>query len=160
MIHKYGLKNNRRGGIEGLPMELLIIIVIATIGTAVVVGWMNNVEGQQPTTYGDVTSDVTMVSTDGTFYAVNGDTLCADRSFGMTIRVTNNNGDGVKDAVVKLSGLGVTGDMTFGQTDASGEISFKDLTLKTHTTGGVGYLVVSVSSSMGDTELKIPVVMV
>ena len=28
-------KLNRKGGIEGLPMELMIIVVIAALGTAV-----------------------------------------------------------------------------------------------------------------------------
>ena len=159
MNHGLGLKNNRRGGIEGLPMELLIIIVVATIGTAVVVGWMNNIENQQPATYGDVSSDVTMISTDGTYYAVNGDAICGNENFSTKVRVTDNNGDGIRDAVVKLSGLGITGAKTYGQTDSQGEVSFTGLTLKTHATGSVGYVIISVSSSIGDKELKIPVVM-
>jgi len=140
-------------------MELLIIIVVATIGTAVVVGWMNNVEGQEPTVYGNITSDVTMVSTNGEFYAVNGEAICAETTFDMKIHVPDNRGDGIKNAVVTLSGLGVTGTKVYGQTDASGDIIFSKLSLKTYTPGSVGYVIVGVSSSIGDTELKIPVVM-
>jgi hypothetical protein len=37
-IHRIGkaLRKNRKGGIEGLPLQLMIIIMIATLGTAII----------------------------------------------------------------------------------------------------------------------------
>ncbi len=38
------LSSNRQGGIEGLPLQLMIVIVVATMGTAVIMGWMGGIE--------------------------------------------------------------------------------------------------------------------
>jgi len=38
------LGRDRRGGIEGLPLQLMIIILIATMGTAVIMGWMGDID--------------------------------------------------------------------------------------------------------------------
>ena len=38
------LRKNRKGGIEGLPLQLMIIIMVATLGTAIIIGWMGNIE--------------------------------------------------------------------------------------------------------------------
>ena len=44
--------NDRRGGIEGLPLQLMIIILVATMGTAIIVGWMGDIE--TPKSIGEV----------------------------------------------------------------------------------------------------------
>lgn len=36
------------GGIEGLPLQLMIIILVATMGTAIIVGWMGSIETPNP----------------------------------------------------------------------------------------------------------------
>ena len=38
------LGNNRKGGIEGLPLQLMIVIMIATMGSAVIMGWMGDID--------------------------------------------------------------------------------------------------------------------
>ena len=38
------LKGNNRGGIEGLPLQLMIVIMVATMGSAVILGWMGNID--------------------------------------------------------------------------------------------------------------------
>lgn len=35
---------DRRGGIEGLPLQLMIVIMVATMGCAVIVGWMGDLD--------------------------------------------------------------------------------------------------------------------
>ncbi len=35
---------DRRGGIEGLPLQLMIVIMVATMGTAVIMGWMADLD--------------------------------------------------------------------------------------------------------------------
>ena len=32
------------GGIEGLPLQLMIVIMVATMGSAVIMGWMGNID--------------------------------------------------------------------------------------------------------------------
>ena len=46
------LRTDRAGGIEGLPLQLMIVILVATMGTAIIVGWMGNIE--TPHSIGDV----------------------------------------------------------------------------------------------------------
>jgi len=41
------LKGNNKGGIEGLPLQLMIMIMVATMGSAVIVGWMGNIDTPQ-----------------------------------------------------------------------------------------------------------------
>lgn len=144
---------DRKGGIEGLPMELMIIIVVAALGTAVLVGWMGSIE--EPQTIGDVDSTQTQ------FVLGNNDT----KSFSTKITVRDNNGDPIKGATVVLTGCGVknssySGTPTVcGTTNDSGEISFNNIYV-TKTSPGVGYVNVHVSA--GDygenNSLKIPVV--
>jgi len=38
------LYGNRNGGIEGLPLQLMIVIMVATMGTAIIMGWMGNID--------------------------------------------------------------------------------------------------------------------
>ena len=35
---------NKKGGIEGLPLQLMIVIMVATMGCAIIVGWMGNLD--------------------------------------------------------------------------------------------------------------------
>lgn len=149
------LKNlNRKGGIEGLPMELMIIVVVAALGTAILVGWMGSIE--EPQTIGDVESSTEQ------FVLGNNDT----KTFSTVITVRDNNGDPIKGATVVLTGCGVknTGysannNTVYGTTNDSGEIKFNNISV-TKTTNGVGYVNVSVSASDygEDNSLRIPVV--
>lgn len=158
MYHENRLSTDKRGGIEGLPMELLIIIVIATIGVGIVVGWMNSIDAQQPMTYGDVGSETTMIVTDGTSYGLNGAEV-KDESFSITVYVHDSKGNGIKDAVVTVSGMGVSGTATYAQTDADGNAVFDNLTLKTYSHTGSGNLTVSVSATdFGEKSFQIRVV--
>lgn len=38
------LNGNKKGGIEGLPLQLMIVILVATMGSAVIIGWMGNID--------------------------------------------------------------------------------------------------------------------
>ena len=85
---KRKVHSNRKGGIEGLPLQLLIIIVIAGLGLTLMVGWMNSI------------SEPDRIDSIETSY---------ERSSGgyeITVRVTDQNGDGVEGADVVLTGYG------------------------------------------------------
>lgn len=38
------MKGNTKGGIEGLPLQLMIVILVATMGTAIIIGWMGSID--------------------------------------------------------------------------------------------------------------------
>ena len=141
---------NRKGGIEGLPMELMIIVVIATLGTAMLIGWMGNIE--QPETIGNVDSSVDQII------------MTSDKSTtSFNITVTDTSGDGIPGATVLLTGCNVQkGSSTatvYGITNDQGVATFSNLSIQ-KTTSGVGYINVSVSAGAygEDSSLKIPVV--
>lgn len=52
------------GGIEGLPLQLMIIILVATMGTAIIVGWMGSIE--TPQSIGSVDFGDNVTAEDGT----------------------------------------------------------------------------------------------
>ena len=140
-------KLNRKGGIEGLPMELMIIVVVATVGTGILVGWMGNID--EPESIGEVTSSVNQITMTTDSYRT---------SFSIT--VTDQSGDGLKGATVLLSGCGLSsGKTTYAVTNENGVATFSNLNL-TKTTHGVGYIDVEVSSATHgvDNTLRIPVV--
>lgn len=128
------ISNNRRGGIEGLPLQLMIVIIVATLGTAIIMGWMGNIEG--PRSIGSVE-------------VLSGDILLRDgsTSTGMVdIRVTDQDGNPLEGATVVLTGLGVTdryGKTVHGYTDAKGRVSFSGLMITMN--GNIGFITVNVS---------------
>lgn len=157
-------RTDKKGGIEGLPMELMIIIVVAALGTAILVGWMSNIE--EPQTIGDVDSSASQ-------FVLSKDT----GNFSTTITVRDNNGDPIEGATVVLTGCGVknasssnyysysysntsnSGTSVNGTTNSNGEVTFNNLSV-TKTSAGVGYVNVHVSAGdYGENNtLKIPVV--
>jgi len=52
------------GGIEGLPLQLMIVILVATMGTAIIVGWMGSIE--TPHSIGEVEYEDCINAEDGT----------------------------------------------------------------------------------------------
>ncbi|MDN5358036.1 MAG: hypothetical protein AB7D42_00190 [Candidatus Methanomethylophilaceae archaeon] len=131
------ISNDRRGGIEGLPLQLMIMILVATLGTAIILGWMGNIESPQSIGSVDVTS--------GDIVLVNGST-----SDGIIeVRITDQDGEPVEGAAVVLSGLGITdgnGKTAYDNTDSNGCAIFKDLRI-TMDNSSVGFITVNVSAS-------------
>lgn len=147
-------KLNRKGGIEGLPLELMIIIIIATMGTAILVGWMGNIETPhsiggvdvETGTLGD--SDITtQISLDGKGST---DAAC------IGVYVRDQDGNPLKGATVVLSGLNVAKTATdqatstktyssaYATTDNNGLATLDNLHLALKG-GSVGFVTVSVS---------------
>ncbi len=147
------LKRNRKGGIEGLPMELMIIVVVATIGTGILVGWMGDIEA--PQAIGDVSCSVDQIT-------MTSNTVTNQR---LEFTVSDTSGNAVKGATVVLTGCGISayGKTTSGTvssvTDQNGKATFSGLSL-TKTTAGLGYVNVQVTSpEYGEyNTVKIPVV--
>ena len=153
-IHRTGkaLRKNRKGGIEGLPLQLMIIIMIATLGTAIIVGWMGNIE--EPHSIGKVVVDSGEIDLTGvnSTYSSNSTVRGTGNIYycneDVIISVYDQNGNPLSDATVVLTGLGVTdsdGGTVHGNTDVDGTVTFNDLKLRM--TGHVGYINIDVSKS-------------
>lgn len=117
-------------------MQLIIIIMVATIGAGIILGWMGNIDS--PKYIGGVqtvTSNTDIVNGFGD-------------DINITVVVTDQDGNPLEDASVILTGLGIVDidDKTpYDKTDSDGEARFKDLqVLMKH--GKIGYVTVNVSS--------------
>lgn len=132
------LRKNRKGGIEGLPLQLMIVILVATMGTAILVGWMGNIE--TPKSIGDVE----VVSGD---IVMNGPRTTDGH---IEIYVTDQNGNPLAGATVILSGLGVTdntGKTAHAVTDSEGRAEFNNLKISLR---GANHGFINVKVSMSD----------
>ncbi|HPR98555.1 MAG TPA: hypothetical protein PLC39_04585, partial [Methanomassiliicoccales archaeon] len=41
------MSGDRDGGIEGLPLQLMIMVIVAGLGTAILVGWMGGLSAPE-----------------------------------------------------------------------------------------------------------------
>jgi hypothetical protein len=131
------ISNDRSGGIEGLPLQLMIVILVATLGTAIILGWMGNIEGPRSIGSVDVMSDDILL--------VNG---CTSDGI-VEVRVTDQDGEPIEGAAVVLSGLGITdsnGNTAYVSTDSDGMAVFTGLRIQMNG-GSVGFITVNVSAS-------------
>lgn len=151
-IHGLGkaLRKNKKGGIEGLPLQLMIIIMVATLGTAIIVGWMGNIE--EPHSIGKVTVDSGPIDLTGSNSTYTSGTRASSSVYYTTddivITVYDQSGNPLADASVVLDGLGITdskGKTVYGTTDIDGTVVFENLKLRM--TNHVGYIDIEVSKS-------------
>lgn len=80
------LRRDIRGGIEGLPLQLMIVILVATMGTAIIVGWMGNIDA--PHSIGDVEVSDSYVEAENGIIS------------GFTVEVRDQDGEYLENAVV------------------------------------------------------------
>jgi hypothetical protein len=149
-------KKNRSGGIEGLPLQLMIMVLIAGIGSAVLLGWMGNLNA--PQSIGSVTSSPNeVVIHDG-----NGDGLYEGSNIDLTITVSDGKGDAVTGATVVLDGCNIAkmdGTRPYGTTDSNGRVTLANLHVS-QTGKAVGFITATVTKSGygTDASLSIPVI--
>ena len=149
-------KKNRSGGIEGLPLQLMIMVLIAGIGSAVLLGWMGNLNA--PQSIGSVTSSpMELVVHDN-----NGNGIYQESNVDLTITALDGKGDPIAGATVVLDGCNIArmdGTRPYGTTDSSGHVALDGLQLS-QTGKAVGFLTVTVTKSGygTDTSLSIPVI--
>jgi hypothetical protein len=154
---KGSIKKDRNAGIEGLPLQLMIMVVVAGIGTTVILGWMAGL--QAPTSIGGVHAtpgEIILTDTDG-------DGVYTAQDFSLTITVTDQSGDGIQGASVLLEGADIsrhsTGEKAHSSTDSSGKAIFADLEASLSGTS-YGYLTVTVfKSEYGSNDvIQVPVI--
>lgn len=155
-IHGKKLSLNKEGGIEGLPLQLLIVVLVAGVGSAIIMGWMGGLEA--PETFGSIrasTEEIVLIDEDG-------DGVFSIGDLDITITVMDQEGDPISGASVTLEGNGVLGQegkRPHAVTDERGRASFEGLSLE-RTSTSVGFLTVIVAKSgLSSTKsISIPVV--
>ena len=134
---------NDSGGIEGLPLQLMITILVATLGTAIILGWMGNIES--PHYIGSVEPDNEVIE-------LHGNVSLDDVAF----TVTDQDGNPLEGAVVTLTGMGVNkdGHKAYGITGMDGRADLGRLSF----TASSGRVTVDVSHpDYGDKQIKVVV---
>ncbi len=153
---KKRMGGDRNGGIEGLPLQLMIMVIVAGLGTAILVGWMGGLSA--PEAIASVNGNPNeILLTDG-----DGDGTFENDDATLTIIVRDQNGDPVEGASVVLDGCEVRnsdGSLVYGTTGADGKVTFDSLSVS-HYGDGIGFITVTVAKGgMGtDSSLQVPVI--
>ena len=151
------IKNDWRGGIEGLPLQLMIMVVIAGIGTTVILGWMSGL--QPPSTIASIhTYPGEIVLTDS-----DGDGIFQAGDITIQITVLDTGGNGISGATVLLEGASIcyqsTDGTVHGVTDSAGKLILSGL--KASLAGEqMGFITVTVIKSGYGSEggVQVPVI--
>ena len=120
----------------------MIVILVATLGTAIIIGWMGSLEA--PSQIGSVNVDSSNIILNKT----SGSEKYTDTGY-VKIYVTDQNGNGLSGATVVLTGCGIVtkaGGTVHGVTDAKGYVEFKDLRVSLRGQN-IGFVNVDVSKS-------------
>ncbi len=135
------LREDRRAAIEGLPLQLMILVIIAGLATTVIVGWMGSID--VPNGISTVTVEPGHVllgeGENGVRYA---------EGVSLEVAVYDRMGDPVSGAAVVLSGCSVSdgnGSAVYALTGSDGIARFSSLSMQT--TGSMGEIDVTVSKS-------------
>ena len=109
------MNDNREGGIEGLPLQLMIVILVATLGTAVIMGWMGSIDS--PHFIKTIGAEENVVTIEN---GVIGD---------IHVHVLDENGEPLKGASVLITNKQVSGPVSFVTTDDNGRATLQGWTL-------------------------------
>ncbi len=155
-LHGKEIRKDRNGGIEGLPLQLLIIVLVAGVGSAIILGWMGGIEA--PATIGSVHSSVEEIILDDD----DGDGVFTSGGVEICVSVLDQDGDPVPGASVSLEGCSVLsseGKRPHLITDEDGKANFEGLTLA-RAGSSIGYVTINVAKSgMASTRsISVPVV--
>lgn len=149
------LKEDSGAGIEGLPLQLLIMVVIAGLGLTIVMGWMNSISA--PKTIGDVFVTPGQILV----FDEDRDGVYARYDLAITVTVTDQGGDRLEGATVVLEGANVrtmSGEPVRGVTDSDGQVLFEGVCVEQF---GPGMSTVTVTVAKGgygiDSNYEIPV---
>ena len=150
------MMDDRSGGIEGLPLQLLIMVVVAGLGLTIIMGWMNSISA--PHSIGDIyvnPSEIIVKDPDG-------DGLYTRDGITVSVTVTDESGDRLEGATVLLDGANVEtkdGQPPRGVTDESGQVVLENLKVELF---GSGLTTITVTVAKGDygidSSYEIPVI--
>jgi hypothetical protein len=150
------LKEDCDAGIEGLPLQLLIMVVVAGLGLTIIMGWMNSISA--PHAIGEVFVNPGEILV----YDDDCDGLYTRMGVMVTVTVTDEGGDRLEGATVMLDGANVRnsdGTAVRGVTDSQGQVLFANLKVEQF---GSGLTTITVTVAKGDygidSSFEIPVI--
>jgi hypothetical protein len=150
------MRSDCSGGIEGLPLQLLIMVVVAGLGLTILMGWMNSISA--PHSIGDVYASPGEIIV----YDKDNDGLYKNDGVTITVIVTDQSGDRLEGATVILEGANVRnadGTAVRGMTDSQGQAVFSMLRVEQF---GTGLTTITVTVAKGDygidSTFEIPVI--
>ncbi len=150
------LRSDSEGGIEGLPLQLLIMVVIAGLGLTIIMGWMNSISA--PHSIGEVFVNPSEISV----FDDDGDGLYIREGITIVVTVTDQAGERLPGATVVLEGANVIakdGGQARAVTDDRGQAVMADLRVEQF---GSGLTTITVTVAKGDygidSSFQIPVI--
>ena len=159
MGDKNGMRSMRhdyRGGIEGLPLQLLIMVVVAGLGLTIIMGWMNSISA--PHSIGEVFVNPSEIAV----YDADKDGLYTREGLTITVTVTDQSGDRLEGATVVLDGANVKvkdGGQAMGVTDTSGQVVLSGLKVEQFGSKLTTIIVTVAKGDYGlDSSYQIPVI--
>lgn len=100
------LKTDRKGSVEGIPLQFMIMMIVAVAAVGILGGWMANISTPQSISDVEVSSGVASCESDGSLSDI-------------VILVRDQDGNPLDDATVILEGLGI---QMFVDTNGNGTI--------------------------------------
>ncbi|UCE90937.1 MAG: carboxypeptidase regulatory-like domain-containing protein [Methanobacteriota archaeon] len=153
---KKRMAGDGHAGVEGLPLQLLIMVVIAGLGLTILMGWMSSISG--PRSIGEVyvtPGEILVFDSDG-------DGLYVRDGLAITVIVTDQSGDRLEGATVLLEGGNIRtseGEPVRGVTDGRGCVVFTGLVVEHF---GPALATITVTVAKGDygmdSSFEIPVI--
>jgi len=129
------IRRNENGGIEGLPLQLLIVVIIASVGIAVVLGWMGSIDEVKTIKTINVDPDgITVAKTTGEKTVTT-----------FTVTVYDGDDNPIDNVALVLSGAGVT-ETAF--TNQDGSFSWSNLLVTLP--DGIDLGEISITAQKGD----------
>lgn len=116
-------KKGQERGIEGLPLQLMIMVMVAGIGSAIIIGWMGGLSA--PQSISSVIAGPSEIVLDDE----DGNGIFASNGIEITITVSDQDGNAVVGASVSLDGSSISdaGHMPHAITDSKGQAVFDGL---------------------------------
>ncbi len=108
MKRLYKLRTNKSGALEGLPLYLIILVVVAGIGTAVLAGWMMSSR----------TSDLGSIE-------LNESSISTRRENPIIVTAYDQNGSPLEDVTVSFIGCGME-EVEMTGSDGTAEFDVED----------------------------------
>lgn len=123
-------------------MQLMIMVMVAGIGSAVIIGWMGGLNAPQ------IISSVVADPSEIVLSDEDGDGIYLAEGVRILISVSDQDGNAVVGATVSLDGSSVSdsGHMPHGTTDSKGQASFDGLSIQ-RSGRGLGFITVTVAKS-------------
>jgi len=117
---RHGLRSDRHGGIEGMPLQLLILVIVAGVALAIILGWVLSV--QPPSVIKTVSPNHTSIA-----IANAPEDTVAKKSLSFSVTVLDASDGPVRNVVVSLEGSVTGGSITKSDGDdgtVDGVVSF------------------------------------